>query len=113
MSNRQFFFGAVGSVVLIVLGATGPLGPRAQAQLPAGIGIQREPHLVVDRDNNLYLVMAAGTTPAGPGGPGSQILFTQSTDGGSTWDNMPLTRNLSNSRINGLGALFPRIAVTK
>src|SRR5262249_10726992 len=89
----------------------GPLGRRAQAQFKPSISIQREPHLVVGKDNRLLLVMAAGTP--GGGRPGSQILFTQSSDGGASWDNMPLTRNLSNSRINGLGALFPRIAVSK
>jgi len=40
-------------------------------------------------------------------------MFTESTDGGKTWDNMPLTRNLSNSEINGIGALFPRIAISR
>jgi len=55
--------------------------------------------------------MAAGTHSVDSVRTGSQILFTQSTDGGSTWDNMPVTRNLTNSRSRALGALFPRIAV--
>jgi hypothetical protein len=57
--------------------------------------------------------MAVATKPASAHTPGSQIFFTESTDGGKTWDNMPLTRNLSNSEINGIGALFPRIAITR
>jgi len=57
--------------------------------------------------------MAVATKPASAHTPGSQIFFTESTNGGTTWDNMPLTRNLSNSDINGIGALYPRIAITK
>jgi hypothetical protein len=109
--NRNFILFASTCLALSLLGAN-PFGRHVLAQFQAGIGIQREPHLVADKDNNLLLVMAAGTG-AVPGGPGSQILFTRSADGGATWDNRPLTRNISNSRINGIGALFPRIAVTK
>jgi len=100
------------SLLLILLGAS-PLGRSAQAQFQIGIGAQREPRLAVDQDNNLFLVMAVATKPASAGTPGSQIFFTESTDGGQHWDNMPLTRNLSNSPITGLGALFPRIAITR
>jgi hypothetical protein len=96
---------------MMLLGAA-PFGSRAEAQFP-GIGAQREPRLAVDQDNNLFLVMAVATKPASAGTPGSQIFFTESTNGGTTWDNMPLTRNLSNSEITGLGALFPRIAITR
>jgi hypothetical protein len=84
----------------------------ARAQSQTVPGIQREPHLVVDKDNNLLLAAAVGTSDAA-GRQGAQILFTRSVDGGANWDNKPLTRNLSNSPINGVGALFPRIAVTK
>jgi len=114
MYKRHLLLLASAILGLMLAATAGPFGLRVRAQFPAGIGIQREPHLVVDRNNNLFLVMAVGTRATVPGGrPGSQILFTESTDGGSTWDNMPLTRNLSNSSINGLGALFPRIALTK
>jgi hypothetical protein len=114
MLSRHFLLFAFVCLGLLLAGIPGavPSERRAQAQFQPRIGIQREPHLVVDKDNNLLLVMAAGT-PGAAGRPGSQILFTESADGGANWDNMPLTRNLSNSRINGLGALFPRIAVTK
>jgi hypothetical protein len=66
----------------------------------------------VDQNNHLLLAMAVVTFGA-TGRAGAQILFTRSTDGGSSWDNTPLTRNISNSPINAFGALFPRIAVTK
>jgi len=101
------------ALLLLILLGIGHLHGQASAQFQAAIGIQREPHLVVDSDNNLYLVMAAGTHAAGSKMAGSQIFFTESTDGGSTWDNPPQTRILSNSRSSELGALFPRIAVTR
>src|SRR5262249_34726947 len=97
---------------LVLLGF-GPSGSSARAQFQVGIGAQREPRLAVDQNNNLFLVMAVATKPASAGTPGSQIFFTESTDGGGTWDNMPLTPNLTNSDINGIGALFPRIAITR
>jgi hypothetical protein len=108
----KHFFLASALVALILCGA-GSMGGPARAQFQPGISAQREPHLVVDRENTLYLVMAAGTHSADSVRAGSQILFTTSSDGGSTWDNMPVTRNLSNRRSRALGALFPRIAVTK
>jgi hypothetical protein len=111
MYGKYTFLAA--AFLLLILSGASHLGRRAWAQFQPGIGIQREPHLVSDGRNNLYLVMAVGTEVPGSRMPGSQILFTESSDGGSTWDNMPQTRNLSNSRIRGLGALFPRIAVTK
>jgi hypothetical protein len=99
--------------LLLLLLGTPPFESSAIAQIGVGIGAQREPRLGVDQNNNLFLVMAVATKPASAGTPGSQIFFTESTDGGKTWDNMPLTRNLTNSDINGIGALFPRIAITK
>src|SRR5260370_4433016 len=101
-SNKQLLLAAAASLLLILLGAS-RFGPSAQAQFQVGIGAQREPRLAVDQNNNLFLVMAVATKPASAGTPGSQILFTESTNGGMTWDNMPLTRNLSNTEINGLG----------
>ena len=109
MYGRHFFLAAV--FLLLILSGANRLARRASAQFQPGICAQREPHLVADRNDKLYLVMAAGTHSVGSVRTGSQILFTQSTDGGSTWDNMPVTRNLSNSRSRALGALFPRIAV--
>ena len=111
MYGRHFFLAAV--FLLLILSGANRLARHASAQFQPGICAQREPHLVADRNDKLYLVMAAGTHSVGSVRTGSQILFTQSTDGGSTWDNMPVTRNLSNSRSRELGALFPRIAVTR
>jgi len=103
-----FFFAAA----CLAFNFSGRAWRTARAQSQTVPGIQREPHLVVDKDNNLLLVTAVGASDAA-GRQGAQILFTRSVDGGANWDNKPLTRNLSNSPINGVGALFPRIAVTK
>ena len=111
-SNQRLVPPAAACVVLILLGLN-PLGSSARAQFDVGIGAQREPRIAVDPNNNLFLVMAVATKPASAHTPGSQIFFTESTDGGATWNNMPLTRNITNSAINGIGALFPRIAITR
>jgi hypothetical protein len=103
-----FFFAAA----CLAFNFSGRAWRSARAQSQTVPGIQREPHLVVDKDNNLLLAIAVGTSDVA-GRQGAQILFTRSVDGGANWDNKPLTRNLSNSPINGVGALFPRIAVTK
>src|SRR5262249_15357965 len=110
-AGRLFLFPAV--VLLLTVFGAGPFCSRASAQFTIGIGAQREPRLSVDQNNNLFLVMAVATKPASAGTPGSQIMFTESTNGGATWDNAPVTRNLTNSEINGIGALFPRIAITR
>jgi hypothetical protein len=109
MWKKAFFFLAAACLAFNFPGR-GWRSARAQSQTVPGI--QREPHLVVDKDNNLLLAAAVGTSDAA-GRQGAQILFTRSVDGGANWDNKPLTRNLSNSPINAVGALFPRIAVTK
>jgi hypothetical protein len=77
------------------------------------IGAQRVPNIAVDKNNFLYLTMAVATLPPSAGTPGSQIFFTESTNSGKTWNNLPLTRNLSNTSIDGIGALNPRLALTK
>ena len=110
-ANRMRLLSLLAPLVVTLL--AGLFGSSANAQIGVGIGAQREPRISVDQNNNLFLVMAVATKPASAGTPGSQIFFTESTNGGTTWDNMPLTRNLSNSDINGIGALFPRIALTK
>ena len=81
----------------------------ASAQLP-GAGAQRAPSIAVDRSDNLYLLMSVATKPASARTPGSQIFFTRSLDGGTSWDNFPATRNLSNSDGEAFG---PSVAVTK
>ena len=70
--------------------------PAAQAQVP-GAGAQRSPEIGVDKFDSVYLSMSVATKPASAGTPGSQVMFMRSDDGGSSWDNFPLTRNLSNS----------------
>ena len=82
---------------------------KVEAQLAEFIGAQRVPIIAVDRKNALYLAMAAATNPPEAGTPGSQIFFTVSRDRGVTWDNLPITKNLSKSK----GEAFdPSIAIT-
>jgi hypothetical protein len=85
------------------------LAPAAQAQV-LGAGAQRAPSIDIDRNDNLYLMMAAATKMASAGTPGSQVFFTQSSDYGATWDNFPLTRKLTNSKGEAFG---PALVVTK
>ena len=81
---------------------------RVHAQFPQEIGAQRAPAIDVDRNDSLYLFMSAATSPNTV--PHSQIFFTISSDGGATFDNLPKTLNLSNSRGEAFG---PAIVVTK
>ncbi len=83
--------------------------PVAQAQLP-GAGAQRAPSINVTKTNDLFLTMSTATKPASAGTPGSQTFFMQSIDGGRTWDNFPVTRNLSNSPGEAFG---PSMAINK
>ena len=85
------------------------LARKASAQFPGGdIGAQRAPAIDVDRNDSLYLFMSAATSPNTT--PHSQIFFTISHDGGATFDNLPKTLNLSNSRGEAFG---PSVTVTK
>jgi hypothetical protein len=78
--------------------AAGGLAPRpASAQLPQFFGSTRFPAIQVDRNDNLYMAMSVATAPASEHRPHSQIFFTQSKNGGQNWDNLPQTRNLTNS----------------
>jgi len=81
--------------------------PRVNAQLPQFFGATRFPALDVDGRDNIFLTMSVATASDRPH---SQIFFTQSRDGGHTWDNLPQTRNLTNSPGEAYG---PSIAVTK
>lgn len=83
--------------------------PAAEAQI-IGAGAQRAPSIDIDRNDNLYLMMSGATKPASAGTPGSQVFFTQSANYGASWDNFPLTRNLTNSRGEAFG---PALFVTK
>ena len=85
---------------------------QAQSLVPQviGAGAQRAPSIDIDRNDNLYLMMSGATKPASEHTPGSQIFFTQSSNYGASWDNFPLTRNLSNSKGEAFG---PALFVTK
>jgi hypothetical protein len=83
---------------------------RVEAQFQTGFGAQRAPAIDVDRNGRLYLSMSVATKTAAERTPGSQIFLTISKNGGSTWDNMPLTRNLSKSDGEAFG---PSLAVVK
>jgi hypothetical protein len=104
-------------ILAVIFGLIGissaPLVRKVRGQVSIFVGAQRVPNIAVDGNNNLYLTMSVATLPPSAGTPGSQVFFTKSTDGGTAWNNVPEMRNLSNSSINGIGALNPRIAVTK
>ncbi len=93
--------------VMLVLAGPAPVSERARAQ---GVfyGAQRFPAIDVDANDNLYLMMSVATAPASEHRPHSQIYFTMSRDSGATWDNLPHTRNLSNSPGEAFG---PSMAV--
>src|SRR5216684_5416998 len=80
---------------------------RAQGQF---FGAQRFPAIDVDSNDNLYLMMSTATAPASEHRPHSQIFFTMSRDSGVNWDNLPETRNLTNSPGEAFG---PSLAVNK
>ena len=80
---------------------------RAQGQF---FGAQRFPAIDVDSGDSLYLMMSTATAPASAHTPHSQIYFTMSTNGGSSWDNLPETRNLSKSPGEAFG---PSVAVNR
>jgi hypothetical protein len=85
---------------------------RAEAQcFTTRIGAQRTPAISVDDSDNLYLAMSGAT--GAPPFPRGQIFFTVSRDGGATWDNLPQTRNISNSPEGKIGAINPSLAVSK
>src|SRR5215210_2321879 len=102
-----FFF-----VLAFALVATGlsPLARRVEAQGSIAFGAARFSVLDIDKNDNLYLMMSVATAPAAERRPHSQIFFTKSGDYGATWDNLPTTRNLTNSPGEAFG---PSLAVTK
>src|SRR5205085_11974288 len=94
--NRKVTF-VILFVIVFVLASAG-LAPRPiSAQAPMFFGATRFPAIEVDGNDNLYLAMSVATAPASEHRPHSQIFFTQSKDGGNNWDNLPQTRNLTNS----------------
>jgi hypothetical protein len=96
------------AVMLVIAGST-PVLERARAQ-GVFFGAQRFPAIDVDSDDNLYLMMSTATAPASAHTPHSQIFFTMSRDSGVNWDNLPQTRNLSNSPGEAYG---PSLAVNR
>lgn len=107
--NRISLFAV--ALVLMAAGSTS-LIQRAKSQTIT-FGAERVPNIQIDKLGNLYLSMAVATLPSSAHTPGSQIFFTLSTDDGKQWNNEPTTENLSNSAINGIGALNPRMAITQ
>jgi hypothetical protein len=98
------------SMVMLTFGGPFPTTRRARAQVGIQFGAQRFPSIDADRNDKLYLMMAVATAPASEHRPHSQIFFVTSNDGGTTWDNLPHTRNLSNSPGE---AFAPSLAVFK
>ncbi len=97
-------------LAVMMLGIAGPTGVRKAGAQGTFFGAQRFPAIEVDGDDNLYLMMSVATAPASERRPHSQIFFTMSQDFGATWDNLPLTRNLSKSPGEAFG---PSLAVSK
>ena len=97
--NRRFIlilFVLLALIAASVIPGSDILMPGAAAQVP-GAGAQRAPAIRVDKFDSVYLSMSVATKPASAGTPGSQVMFMRSDDSGTSWDNFPLTRNLSNS----------------
>ncbi len=97
------------AAVMLVLAGPTPVFERARAQ-GLFFGAQRFSVIDVDANDNLYLMMSVATAPASEHRPHSQIFFTMSRDSGITWDNLPQTRNLSNSPGEAFG---PSLAVNR
>lgn len=108
MKKRTAFVLLTAFIFAIVAAGISPR--RAQAQLPGFFGAQRAPAIDVDKNDKLYLMISTATAAAGEGRPHSQIFFTSSGDGGTTWNNFPHTRNLTTSKGEAFG---PSLAVTK
>jgi hypothetical protein len=105
------------SVSVFLLAALVTFGIAGSTQLSRSthaqgvfFGAQRFPAIDVDSGDNLYLMMSVATAPASAHTPHSQIFFTMSRNGGDDWDNLPETRNLSNSPGEAFG---PSLAINK
>jgi hypothetical protein len=107
MRRRTRFIVLLTTLLVLAVGGLFNWQPRVNAQLPMFFGATRFPALDVDGRDNIFLAMSVATASDRPH---SQIFFTQSRDGGRTWDNLPQTRNLTNSPGEAFG---PSIAVTK
>jgi len=96
--------------ILLVLASSGLAPQPVSAQFPMFFGATRFSTIEVDGSDRLYLAMSVATAPASEHRPHSQIFFTTSKDGGKNWDNLPQTRNLTNSPGEAFG---PSLAVSK
>ncbi|HSB12768.1 MAG TPA: sialidase family protein [Blastocatellia bacterium] len=110
MKRRIVVVLVITAAVMLAVAGPFPTTRRATAQVGVQFGAQRFPAIDVDRNDVLYLMMSVATAPASEHRPHSQIFFVQSNDGGTTWNNLPHTRNLSNSPGEAFG---PSLAVTK
>lgn len=110
MKRRTIVVVIVAAIATFAIAGLFPATKKVRAQVGIQFGAQRFPAIDVDRNDNLYLMMSVATAPASEHRPHSQIFFVQSNDGGTTWDNQPHTRNLSNSPGEAFG---PSVAVTK
>lgn len=108
MNRRIVLVFLAAAVAMLVVAGSIPLSSKTRAQ--TFFGAQRFPALDVDFNDNLYLMMSVATAPASEHRPHSQIFFTMSRNGGDDWDNLPETRNLSNSPGEAFG---PSVAVSK
>jgi hypothetical protein len=112
MGQKKIFLVTFLVAALLVAVCTYDQDIAAQAQcFTTRIGAQRTPVISVDGNDNLYLAMSGAT--GAPPFPRGQIFFTVSRDGGATWDNLPQTRNISNSPEGKIGAINPSLAVSK
>lgn len=100
----------VATVFALTAVSLSPWPRRVEAQFPTAFGATRFPAIDVDKDDNIYLMMSVATAPASERRPHSQIFFAMSRDGGTSWNNLPQTRNLTNSPGEAFG---PSLAVTK
>jgi hypothetical protein len=107
MNRRSASVFLLTASVILVIGGSTPVLERARAQ-GLFFGAQRFPAIDVDSNDNLYLMMSTATAPASEHRPHSQIFFTMSRDSGVNWDNLPQTRNLTNSPGEAFG---PSLAV--
>jgi len=110
MSKRIGFTFSAALALALTVGGFSAWPTRVRAQLPPFVGSTRAPAIDIDRSDVLYLMMSVATAPPSRQTPHSQIFFTSSRDGGLNWDNLPLTRNLTQTPGEAFG---PSLAVTK
>jgi hypothetical protein len=106
MKKKAFI--AVSVLIALFLAGVGIAPRAARAQVPMFFGATRFSVIQTDNNNNLYIAMSVATAPGSSHRPHSQIFFTQSRDGGKSFDNLPFTRNLTNSPGEAFG---PSMAV--